>query len=125
MAANAPKRSSLLSPQEFFPLDQWGRQLTEAFGETPYLVGSVANGKKDTYRDVDVRMLCPKGARWIVRTETRRLTLNLAITSWGRHVTGLPIDFQFQAEDEFHSYDGEYRSAVGISARARLSRENG
>lgn len=79
------RRGTLLSPQEFFPLDQWARQLTEAFSETPYLVGSAANGKKDGYRDVDVRMLCPKGGLWITRTETRRLTINLAVTTWCRH----------------------------------------
>lgn len=117
------RRATLLSPQEFFPLDQWARQLTEAFGETPYLVGSSANGSKDTYRDVDVRMLCPKGASWLTRTETRRLTVNLAVTAWGRNVTNLPIDFQFQSANEFHTYDDEYRSALGISARARLARE--
>lgn len=91
-------------------LDQWGRQLYEAFGNRPYLVGSVEHGKID-YRDVDVRMLDPLklGNRPLARR-----TLNVAVTIWGRQVTGLPIDFQFQTATEFHSYDGEGRNPMGL-----------
>lgn len=40
-------------------------------------------------------------------------TINVAITLWGRQVTGLPIDFQFQLDHEFHKYDDEPRNPLG------------
>lgn len=112
-SAPARKRATSLGPHEIFLLDQWGRQLAEAFGETPYLVGSVERGKVD-YRDVDVRMLdtLKLGNRLLARR-----TLNVAVSLWGRHVTGMPIDFQFQGEAEFHSYDDESRNPLGPRSR--------
>lgn len=114
-------RGTSLSPQDFLLLDSWGRSLYEAFGERPYLVGSVALASRDP-RDVDIRMLLPEGASWLVggldvsvaRLSWRLRTINMAITLWGRQVTGMPIDFQFQPSDEFHSYDEERRSALGL-----------
>ena len=103
------RRASALGPHDIFLLDQWGRQLREAFGATPYLVGSCERGDVN-YRDVDVRMLDPLklGNRPLARR-----TLNVAVSLWGRHVTGLPIDFQFQTASEFHEYDGEGRNPMG------------
>ena len=117
-------RGTSLSPQDFLLLDEWGTQLTEAFGDTPYLVGSVARAARD-YRDVDVRMLLPDEAWWLYGTQAMTMTrlswrlrvINMTITMWGRQVTGLPIDFQFQPGEEFHSYDDDRRSALGISTR--------
>jgi hypothetical protein len=116
-------RSTSLSPQDFLLLDQWGRQLQEAFGETPYLVGSVIRAARD-YRDVDVRMLAPADVEGWLAPETatgarplRLRTVNLALSLWGRQVTGLLVDFQFQPAEEFHGYDDERRSALGISTR--------
>lgn len=113
-------RATSLSPQDFLLLDQWGRLLWEAFDETPYLVGSVLAG--GAYRDVDVRMLAPDG--WLDappgsfhRVKVRLRTVNLCVTLWGRQVTALPLDFQFQPPDEFHKYDGERRGALGIRSR--------
>lgn len=106
-------RASTLGPQDIFLLDQWGRQLTEAFGQTPYLVGSVARGAVMP-RDVDVRMLSPLSLKrpLLIRT------LNVALSLWGRQVTGLPIDFQLQQTDEFHSYDTEIRNPLGPRSKA-------
>lgn len=119
-------RSTSLSPHDFRLLDQWGRQLQEVFGETPYLVGSVARAARDP-RDVDVRMLLPEGAGWIAATRLRLLHVNLSVTMWGRQVTGLPVDFQFQPPNDFHTYDDERRSALGISTRVavREAQEDG
>lgn len=103
------RRSTSLGPHDIFLLDQWGRQLYEAFGDFPYLVGSVERGKPD-WRDVDVRMI---DALDLGERALARRTLNVAISLWGRQVTGLPIDFQFQPDDEFHSYDGETRNPLG------------
>lgn len=118
-SAEAQTRSTSLSPHDFRLLDQWGRQLGEVFGETPYLVGSVARASRDP-RDVDVRMMLPEGAGWIAATRLRLLHVNLSVTMWGRQVTGLPIDFQFQPPNEFHTYDEERRGALGISTRQAI-----
>lgn len=105
----ARHRATSLGPQDIYLLDQWGRQLREAFGETPYLVGSVARAES-TWRDVDLRMLDPLklGNRHLARH-----ALNVAMSLWGRHMTGLPIDFQFQVPSEFHKYDREVRDPMG------------
>lgn len=107
-------RATSLSPQDLFLLDQWGRQLREAFPVEiggPFLVGSVLAG--GAYRDVDVRHLATDP--FLVEGPAHRLpTVNMVITMWGRQVTGLLIDFQFQAPEEFHQYDGQRRSAIGI-----------
>jgi hypothetical protein len=95
-----------------FLLDQWGRQVTEAFGDCPYLVGSVA--RAEPFRDVDVRMQLSGRLRQALADPPSRLrVVNLGLTLWGRQVTTLPIDFQFQPADEFHSYDGEVRNPLG------------
>jgi hypothetical protein len=113
MTTTAQRRGTTLSPAELFVLDQWGRQLKEAFGQTPYLVGSAERG--GNWRDVDVRMLLP----WPEDTMSALAvyTLNVAVSLWGRHVTGLPIDFQMQAAEAFHEYDDQPRNPLGTRAR--------
>lgn len=109
-----------IGPHDYRLLDQWGRQLKEAFADlpwSPFLVGSVHGG--GPFRDVDVRLLCDDP--FVHATESRRMALSLAITLWGRMVTGLPIDFQFQSSAEFHHYDGQPRGALGIMARAEAN----
>lgn len=110
-------RATSLGPQDIFLLDQWGRQLQEAFTETPYLVGSVARAEEG-WRDVDVRMLIPM----VFRTRKPKVlalrTMNVALSLWGRQVTGLPIDFQIQEPEEFHRYDGEIRNPLGPRSKA-------
>lgn len=101
-------RGTSLGPHDQFMLEQWGRQLKEAFGNRPYLVGSVMRG--GACRDVDVRMVSPK--RWLNQPNVRR-AVNLSVSLWGRQVTGLPIDFQFQSPDEFAAETG-IRSALGM-----------
>lgn len=100
-------RATALGPHDIYLLDQWGRQLTEAFGETPYLVGSVVRAERE-WRDVDIRMPECLGLSGLALR-----TVNLALSLWGRQVTGLPIDFQMQPDAEFHSYDGEMRNPMG------------
>ena len=113
------QRATSLGPQDIFLLDQWGRQLTEAFGESAYLVGSVVRAERE-WRDLDIRMQKPLGFRDDPLT---LMTLNLALSLWGRQVTGLPIDFQFQPEEEFHSYDGEMRNPMGPRAKTQWNRK--
>jgi len=112
-------RATSLGPQDIFLLDQWGRQLKEAFGETPYLVGSVARAD-DHWRDIDVRMLAPNRLKYeptVIDSDLMIRTINVAVSLWGRQVTGLPIDFQIQQDEEFHSYDAEIRNPLGTRSK--------
>lgn len=74
------RRSTSLSPPDRSLLEAWGRQLDEAFGELPYLVGSVARAEE--WRDVDVRlMLDDDDFLTLVGEDQRRLpALNLSIS---------------------------------------------
>jgi hypothetical protein len=105
-----------IGPQDVFLLDQWGRQLHEAFGEMPYLVGSVARGERQ-WRDVDVRLPI-EDEDWPHYSDppAKLYSLNLAVTLWGRHVTGLPIDFQFQSLTEYRAETGIV-NPLGIRSR--------
>lgn len=87
-------RAHSVGPQEIFLLDQWGRQLYEAFHAMPYLVGSVARGER-YWRDVDVRMPLEDDA-WPFDEErpSRLFALNLAISLWvARYGRGDPSCF--------------------------------
>ena len=109
-----------IGPQDAFLLDQWGRQLRDAFGVTPYLVGSVARAEA-VWRDVDVRMLC---GDWPAENPARLAALNLSVTLWGRQVTGLPIDFQFQPPREWDSHDG-IRNPLGGRSQVKWHTDTG
>lgn len=100
-------------------LNAWGREVGEAFGHAPYLVGSAARGK--TWRDVDVRLILPDDEfdALLPRTgngcmDSRWSLLCTAIAELGRLRTGLPIDFQIQRASEANEmYDG-VRHALGM-----------
>lgn len=122
------RRTTMLGPVEIYLLDQWGRQLHEAFGHYPYLVGSAMKGLP--WRDIDVRLILPDkrftkitGAKpGETHLEAPLLqALNVAFTVWGQRVTSLPIDFQFQSmtdanEDPANSGP---RNPLGVRARSR------
>lgn len=109
------QRAMALSPPDAFLLDEWCATLYEAFGEFPYVCGSVIGD--GPYRDVDLRL--PIAEEWPVSARRFR-AINTAISLWGRQVTGLPIDFQFQSMAEFHEYDGKgLRWPMGVDAIAR------
>lgn len=110
------RRASSLGPHDMYLLDEWGRQLETAFGECPYFVGS-ASRAEDNWRDVDLRMLCPETLADASPLMLR--VINLAISLWGRQVTGLPIDFQIQPAEEFHSYDHEVRNPMGGRSKSK------
>lgn len=117
MPSDQPRRrATSLSPHDIFLLDQWGRQIHEAFGESPYLVGSVARAAEE-WRDVDLRVRITD-AMSVALTPLAVRTINLAISLWGRQVTGLPIDFQFQSPAEWDTYDDEVRQPMGTRSRS-------
>lgn len=82
----------------------FGAHVTQAFGHTPYQVGSSLTQKRD-WRDVDVRLILPDDEYEAMFGDARcpdavRLAHELAWSALGREMTGLPIDFQFQGETE-------------------------
>jgi hypothetical protein len=93
------KPSGVGQPQTFY-LNDFGQKVLDCFGHCPYLVGSATQGKK--WRDVDVRLILPDeewaswgfgdpknpGGKWAI--------LCMAFSALGKHITGLPIDFQIQ-----------------------------
>lgn len=101
-------------------LQEFGSQVWHAFGEPPYLVGSVLQTKTQ-WRDVDVRLILddeayaamglgdPKGDH----TNGKWVALCWAFSELGRAMTGLPIDFQIQQQTYANkTYDGP-RNALG------------
>jgi hypothetical protein len=112
-----------VGPHDGYLLRLFGAHVDQAFGHVPFQVGSSLTEKRD-WRDVDVRLLLPdeEYAEYFgdPQGETHdavRLRLwNLAWTTLGQKMTGLPIDFQIQplyaANAEF---DGP-RSALVLRA---------
>lgn len=125
--SSAGRRTTMLGPVEIYLLDQWGRQLYEAFGAYPYLVGSVMKG--GPWRDVDVRLILDdKAFKRITGAKPGEIhldcpqlqALNVAFTVWGQRVTGLPVDFQFQSMTEANGDPANEgpRNPLGVRARS-------
>ncbi len=101
-------------------LDAFGREIEEAFGYLPYLVGSAARGK--VWRDVDVRLMLPDEKFDALfpqspgRVNGRWALLCAAISELGRKRTGLPIDFQIQRTSDANERYGGVRHAIGMHA---------
>lgn len=106
-------------------LNLFGEQLRHAFGHMAYHVGSSLS-LKDGWRDVDVRIMLPDDewdAFFLGNPENphyspRWRTLSIVWSTYGRHVTGLPIDFQLQQHTHANKeYDkpGRHRSALFVA----------
>lgn len=104
-------------------LQAFGREIDEAFGHLPFLVGSAARGK--VWRDVDVRLMLPDdefdtlfpGHSKPDSADGRWALMCAAISELGRVRTGLPIDFQIQRMTDANAqYDG-VRHALGVRLR--------
>ncbi|MGW2501865.1 hypothetical protein ACWCXL_12235 [Streptomyces sp. NPDC001588] len=101
-------------------LNAFGREIAEAFGQTPYLVGSAAVGKE--WRDVDVRLMLPDEQFDQLfpehgkpdRTDGLWSLLCASIAELGRQRTGLPIDFQIQRRSDANAQYGGVRHALGL-----------
>lgn len=117
------QRASYIPPEAQFSLDAAAREVRRAFGGVGvFVVGSCT--ERPDYRDVDVRLmlhdddfetLFPVDAETLFRP--RFQILCLAMSAWFRHLTGLPIDFQFQkmsiANDR---HKGKRRVPIGLNA---------
>ena len=109
-------RTDLLTTSEMYNLDTACQVISRAFrGGPPYLVGTAGVGGADSYRDVDVRLMlddeefaevCPTRERWEL--------LCVAISTYLRDRTGLPVDFQLQRIREANErYGDRPRNPVG------------
>lgn len=105
-------------------LDAFGREINDAFGHLPYLVGSATTSK--TWRDVDVRLILPDDEfdalfpdlRPPARSDPMWALMCAALSELARMRTGLPVDFQIQRQTDANKrYDISCaRHALGLYA---------
>lgn len=115
-----PDKVMYLSVEELWRLANAVRPVEEAFGgRIVYLVGSVL--KRADYRDVDLRCILPEeeyarlfkpiyndvNGMSIGLMDQFRMLMQTAISSMLRQITGLPIDFQVQSQEEASQYEGK------------------
>lgn len=115
-------RVSFLSPSQQHALGLFGRVVREGWQETPYQVGSSLRDGKIP-RDIDIRVMISEEEfrRRFPRTNPARRHVceqwraqMLVWSEWGRHLTGLNIDFQVEPEEDANTrYPTEARRPVG------------
>ena len=119
--SDAPRKFCYLSGVDLMRLNDACFRITEAFGEPPYLVGSV--NENPEFRDVDVRSILPDGdfdSYFPKGTEFFRSLFCMAVSEYLRAATGLPVDYQVQrmsaANEKFPS-NKHKRNALGMKGR--------
>ncbi len=101
-------------------LEEFGSMIWSAFGEPPYLVGSVLTGKKGEWRDVDVRLILSdeEWDKWNFghpdNPNDKWRAHIMAFSELGKRITGLPIDFQIQQQSTANKKFAGIRSAIGL-----------
>lgn len=120
----ANSRASYLDVTQQYVLRHACRDVAEAFGLTPMLVGSCL--ERADFRDVDIRVMLEDGAfdRMFPNYDPAHKTcaslafLNAAISTYLAARTGLPIDFQFQRRSDANAEfgDGRPRQPQFVSA---------
>lgn len=100
-------RRCYLSTLELHELDEACAPFLSAFGEHPYLVGSVEQ-RKD-FRDVDVRLILADDEYDALFAERKGLwaLLSRLGSTYLRARTGLPVDFQVQRQSEANAKFGD------------------
>lgn len=113
-----PRAASYLSPPHLMRLSWACVPVKEAFGRTPYLVGSAL--LRPDYRDIDIRLIlddddfCRMFAAWgdgLARLRLVNSSLSLMIETSAK--LGTPIDFQIQPQSHANTYDG-MRNPLGM-----------
>ena len=110
------KSSGVGQPQTFY-LNWFGQLVFDVFGSPPYLVGSATQHKK--WRDVDIRLILTD-EQWKVlgfgsdpKYPSRSWApLCMAFSALGKHITGLPIDFQIQQQTDANTRNKGQREAL-------------
>ncbi len=110
------KSSGVGQPQTFY-LNLFGELVRKVFGDPPYLCGSATQGK--VFRDVDVRVILTREEwkAWGFGDDPRRPSekwapLCMAFAALGKNLTGLPIDFQIQEQDDANARFKGQREAL-------------
>lgn len=108
-------------------LNEFGMRLWDVFGEVAYQVGSSLGEKTTGWRDVDVRVMLDDsvweqmglGNPENPHTNRKWRSLCIVFSDYGRHLTGLPIDFQLQqrtyANANYNRGKGCGRSALTVA----------
>lgn len=103
-------------------LDAFGREVNDAFGHLPYLVGTASTGKQ--WRDVDVRLILPDDEFDALfppvprdQPDGRWGLICAAISELARQRTGLPVDFQIQRQSYANDRFPGVRQALGLHDR--------
>lgn len=116
-------------------LCQFGEHVHQAFGHVPYHVGSSLGPEKTAWRDVDVRLLIPDdeyarmgfgdpaGYPQNSHSNSRWVSTILAWSCFGKHLTGLPIDFQIQPISWANANEKGGRGALIDIARSHQNSE--
>lgn len=119
-----------VGPHDGHLLSLFGMHIRQGWGHTAYQVGSSLTQKKG-WRDVDVRLMLPDdeyaalfGDPSTPRHEgNRRRMHELAWTTLGKRLTGLPIDFQIQDTSLANEMFSGVRSAlIFMTAEEALQR---
>ena len=121
-----------IGPHESLLLHLFGELVQEAWGELGYLVGSSQRG--ETWRDIDVRVMLSDeeyerhfGSVWQDGKRHNDPLWRAHMLAWstlGRHITGLPIDFQVERLSEANSkHLDERRNPIGLWRRHRREEE--
>ena len=115
-------RVSFLSPSQQHSLGLFGRVVREAWQATPYQVGSSLRDG-EIPRDIDVRVMISDEEfrrRFPGTIPERRHVCEqwraqmMVWGEWGRHLTGLNIDFQVEPEEDANTrFPTEERRPVG------------
>lgn len=116
-------RLSSLGPSQSSVLGMFGRVVRDAWQATPYQVGSSLRDG-EIPRDIDVRVMIPE-VEFRLRfpgtpPERRHVCAQwrahmMVWSEWGRHLTGLPIDFQVEpVEDANERFPDERRQPIGL-----------
>lgn len=117
MTEPARQRRCHLTGAELMRLNDACIRITEAFGDPPYLVGSV--GERSDFRDVDVRTILPDDEFDALFAGRKFLwsLLCLAVSEYLRSATGLPVDYQVQRMTEANEKCPGPRNALGVHGR--------
>lgn len=117
------RSASYLSPPDFHRLEWACRTIHDAFGEPPYLVGSVLT--RPDFRDIDLRLILDDDAVKALHgasghhdegnPDAVRLLLNVALSDLVTKLAAppAPIDFQIQSQTEANAEHG-MRNPMGI-----------
>jgi len=118
MASEKPsfRAGSYLSPPELHRLDWACLPITQAFGNPPYLVGSVLT--RPDFRDIDIRLILDDDTvhRMFADHPRARLLLNIALSDLIAKAASAsaPIDFQIQSMSEANVPEHGARNPLGI-----------